>query len=560
MLSTILAWVYITTVCWSWGCLTLALLNLHAPKDKPVEFAIVCMAGLSVIAVVCGYLSLFMALGGTWPHIILVSVALLNAKRFLKPAALWRCAKQTFSNLHITSVALLLSCVVLLLVMSAWYIIHPDTVGYHAQIIQWIKTYKAVPGLVHLNARYGLQNLWFVLCAVFSFSFLQSHSFTYVNSTVLLWFIYFVVGKATVSAAGKKSYTSFLWLALLAISIGSYVQLRLTATSASPDFIAALYVWLVIYLFVNRSQSILIKNLIFLFAVVAVTIKLSALPVLLFAACIAWETLFAKKWKSLLVFICAGLFILAPLLARNIITSGYAFFPAAVANIAPVDWKYNKEGTKYTAAYVKAYARNNTITTAEETEAENKKNFSQWIPVWWQQNGLAEKAILAIAVLSILLWIFFFKRMIQTSNRETILASIISIIGIVFWFYTAPAPRFGVGFLIGFTGLNVYTLFQNFFKTPYVPKGWYIGAVVLLTIPVVAYDAYRFTVFFEWRQWLKPAGLKAVVYKNETCNGFLVHLPPPGFECAGSAVPCVDTCGAFLFRGRFMTDGFKEKP
>ena len=75
--------------------------------------------------------------------------------------------------------------------MSSWTVIHPDTLGYHAQTIQWIEKYKAVPGLAHLHVRFGYQWLWFVDSALFGFSFTGKEGITLLNSTVLFWFFIF---------------------------------------------------------------------------------------------------------------------------------------------------------------------------------------------------------------------------------------------------------------------------------------------------------------------------------------------------------------------------------
>jgi hypothetical protein len=67
-------------------------------------------------------------------------------------------------------------------------------------------------------------------------------------------------------------------VSFLTVSMWSYTQVRLTATSASPDFIATLIIWAIIYLLLEKklkypaaSEWILVAFL----SLVAVTIKLS---------------------------------------------------------------------------------------------------------------------------------------------------------------------------------------------------------------------------------------------------------------------------------------------
>jgi hypothetical protein len=99
--------------------------------------------------------------------------------------------------------------------MSAWKVNHPDTLYYHAQTIQWIEKYKAVPGIVHLHVRYGYQGLWFVSSAIFGFRFTGIESITHLNFTVLLWFFFFIIYNIRAAWFEKKNLKiSFLWLGL----------------------------------------------------------------------------------------------------------------------------------------------------------------------------------------------------------------------------------------------------------------------------------------------------------------------------------------------------------
>src|SRR4030095_1904358 len=125
-----------------------------------------------------------------------------------------------FSTLHIASVILLLAFFLLIFVMSSLTIVHPYTFGYHAQTIQWIEKYKAIPGLVHLHVRFGYQGLWFVDCALFSFSFTGEQGITFLNSTVLLWFFIFIINRINFnfSKTGNKIY-GLLWIVFLLLSM-----------------------------------------------------------------------------------------------------------------------------------------------------------------------------------------------------------------------------------------------------------------------------------------------------------------------------------------------------
>jgi hypothetical protein len=63
-----------------------------------------------------------------------------------------------------------------------------DTGLYHAQFIQWISTYKTVPGLGNLHGRFAYNNQSFLLESFFSLEFMKLGYFHLLNSFLLILF------------------------------------------------------------------------------------------------------------------------------------------------------------------------------------------------------------------------------------------------------------------------------------------------------------------------------------------------------------------------------------
>ena len=195
MLITLLAWIYITFLCWVWGILFLQFLKKIIKSELQFpHFSIICLTGLSAITVTTGVLSLLIPLGEWWVQFLFILPCIIL---FFKknPPVFFAALKKEFQNLQLISKILLFVCLLLILVMSTWTIIHPDTLGYHAQTMQWIEKYRAVPGLVHLHVRFGYQGLWFVDSALFDFSFTGKQNITFLNSTVLFWYFIFIINR-----------------------------------------------------------------------------------------------------------------------------------------------------------------------------------------------------------------------------------------------------------------------------------------------------------------------------------------------------------------------------
>ena len=63
MLTTLLAWIYISFLSWMWGILFLQLIKKITKNDLHLpHFSIICITGLSAITVIAGTFSLFIPL------------------------------------------------------------------------------------------------------------------------------------------------------------------------------------------------------------------------------------------------------------------------------------------------------------------------------------------------------------------------------------------------------------------------------------------------------------------------------------------------------------------
>lgn len=559
MLAILLAWIYISFLSWVWGVLFLQFIKkLFKNELQLPHFTIICITGLSAITVIAAILSLFIPLGKWWVQFLFIIPCIVLLLKKDSPA-FFGALKKEFRALHFFSLILLSACLLLVLVMSSWTVIHPDTLGYHAQTIQWIEKYKAIPGLAYLHVRFGYQWLWFVDSALFGFSFTGKGGIIFLNSTVLFWFFIFLINRINYNffKEGKGIY-GLLWMVLLVISIFSYSQVRLTATSASPDFIATLFIFAIIYLllqkdvkFPDASTWVLVSFL----ALVAVTIKLSVAPILLVAAVPACWGLAKRKIKLFFTIIFLTVITLSPFIARNVITSGYILFPLIFTAVDNVDWKYDDVNAHNERTYVTAYAKQPGV-SASEVSAVNKMDLAEWLPTWWQNRSTADKVILILLILSFIITILSIKK-ILLSGFITLLVLIVLLTGIIFWFVNAPDPRFGFGPILGFMGVVSYLFFKE--KKTAIRKNFSTAILLLVTGSILAYVGYRFVNFFNTDQLLAPLGIEKSEFKSFDCEGIKINSPVNS-DFGIIPVPCTDLdCEKFSPRGNRIVDGFKAK-
>src|SRR5438105_674329 len=144
MLFSLLAWIYISFICWTCGCFTVSILrNISREKTgKRPSFSIICFIGLASLSIILSYLSLFIPLGDWHIHLFVLIASLLYWTKLKIRILFFDQFKSIFRSLNGNIIFLFAIAAFLILLMGSWTINHPDTLNYHAQNIQWIEKYK----------------------------------------------------------------------------------------------------------------------------------------------------------------------------------------------------------------------------------------------------------------------------------------------------------------------------------------------------------------------------------------------------------------------------------
>jgi hypothetical protein len=162
--------------------------------------------------------------------------------------------------------------------------------------------------------------------------------------------------------------------------------------------------------------------------------------------------------------------------------------------------------------------------------------------------------LLVLSFISALLSI----KKILLSGFIPLLVLITLLSGIIFWFVTAPDPRFGFGSILGFIGVVSYLVFKE--NEIFIGKNVLLAILLLVTGSILAYTGYRFINFFNKDQLLTPLGIKKAEYKPFDCDGIKINFPAGNKEFGITPVPCSDLdCEKFSPRGNKVEDGFRAK-
>lgn len=570
MLLTLLTWIYITIICLTWGKLSVRLIagKQSLQSFNTMHWPIVCITGLATVGTLSFWLSVFIPIGLVAHLIILVPVILyhFSRQRIKDLYQQFLPGGKTRSWLYYF---LLASAILLVLIITSYKIVHPDTLKYQGPAIRWMESYKAIPGIVHFNTRLAYQSWWFSAMALFRFSFISANNFLFINSCILFWFLTFIIRciDDTLDLLKQRVPSAICffggWLALLAFSLLSWEQVRLTAASTSPDFIAALFAWSAFYLFYQyqpAKDNKLLPLLIVLISCAATGLKFSILIVLLLPACILAGLLLKKSYKTALVVCIMGALIIAPSLIRNVINTGYPLYPSTAGNVFNTDWKASPAAVQQEMDYISAYARF-PVKDYEEAEKVVQLPFSQWIPVWWQQLAVTDKTLLLLILVLLAGNLITIKKQVNHRNNNNLVILLVSLVGCIIWFLKAPSPRFGAGFLIPlFFSLCTGIYFPISLRLKEIKIYWYKSALIITGLCMIGYIVHRGIRFFEPRQLIMPLGTEAPVYKEVLYKGVPFYLNASQNGCGFCPPPCTGQYPPHIvLRGTDIQDGFKKE-
>jgi len=351
------------------------------------------------------------------------------------------------------------------------------------------------------------------------------------------------------------------WFILLLLNFWGYTQIRLTATSASPDFIAFIFIGVIFYLLLSTRESKSAASvwvLILLLTAFTLTIKFSTIPIIIIGVFALLRLIRLKKLKILIIASICSFFIILPFQARNVITSGYPFYPSTFADFFNVDWKYNNDSASQQEKYVTTYARTKGGDTAEEIDRILTMSINEWGPTWWSNLSIADKTIIILAILSILTYLLFIKKIVR-SNDAMKVALITALTGTVFWYIKAPDPRFGFGFIMILPVLTCLA-FTSSFGSASLLKKLALWLLLISGLSLNIYSAYRIRSYFTPKQFIQSAGIEKPIFKTVRCGGNDYQLVDHENPCGNTPIPCVyDSCQRFQQRGNTIREGFRSR-
>jgi hypothetical protein len=569
MIATLIIWIYIFLLTTTFGLLSFRVLNyfLKTKSASLPTLTELSIFGIVGIGISLSYFSIFFKIG-LLANLIIFSIVIVYF--IIDSGTVLSYLQSQIQNIKKlpVSIKLITGLYVIMILFAAQA--SPkiyDTGLYHAQFIQWISSFKTIPGLGNLHGRFAYNNQSFLLEAIFNFSFLKLGSFHLVNSYLLLLLSFSLI-HSFYKTILSEWLSSVLYLGLLILL---QIFHLVFASSPTPDLFSTIGIWFVFIMVLKRDSTdvnymsywiILVACTFFL-----VTVKLSSLP-LIFIILLFFINPTGSFIKKILILTGLGLIIFIPFLIRNYLISGYLIYPFPAIDFFNPDWKIPHSYVAEMKSIITSYA---------QCRDWQERSFSEWLPIWYSDRSLIFKGLSIFILVSpfLMMIILLVRKNILHLFKSEFQVFIICLIAIVFWFVTAPNFRFVYGFLFVYLLIFVTILLhflinelrildlsgiwiKNFLKISY-PK---ISSAVLIIFPLIFFINCDFGEIE--KSIVFPVEYKSVPLKTVVINNFKVNVPEDNAQCWDACIPCSifqSNMGItdIEMRGKDFKDGFRVK-
>jgi hypothetical protein len=363
-----------------------------------------------------------------------------------------------------------------------------DSLLYHLAAVRWVAEFGSVPGLANLHGRLGFNSALHPLAALFGFPFGIEVGREFVNPLI-------IVSAGAVLLQGIKLNRKEFFLpgsvyACLLFPLVLGLLFSDCLSSPQPDVstagIAILVAWYlrgVVQESAGEKQAVTYLGCLMASSLV-VTFKLSYAVLGLTAAGLATVILFRRHGRTALILvglIIVGVFLI-PWLCRGYITSGYPLFPSELGRIH-FDWMVPHEAALSERNWVLSWAR------APDHDWRSVLVNSDWIRLWVATtvaDPIVLKAVILLAGgLALIVLTGPWRYRTDSILAWSWLISPI-ILSLLFWFFTAPNPRFAQATFWILAGDVVYLPFVYLNRVPRFCYAFFLLLIAGFTVSELA--------------------------------------------------------------------------
>jgi hypothetical protein len=336
-----------------------------------------------------------------------------------------------------------------------------DSGRYHLASVRWAASYAIVPGLGNLQRQFSLNSPYFLYVAMLDVGPWQQRSQHLANGILLLvLFAQVLLGARTLLAARLRAEPiDVFWLMLLPPVVAEALEQNVASPSPDlPIFALGLVVAGQLTTMLTRprdgSRS---RGFAFLciavLTAVGITVKLSFVAFGALATLVAfvmWRTADGGRSRAgHTTLLAAGIamIVLGSWMIRGIVISGYPAYPIDLGG-APVEWRLPASTLAESRASIEALARLPILGLVAPANRDAWIRDWSWTGRWaWRMLNLEQPRFVMPWLAALVAWgLALYCRWRDPEGRppgpRRWLFFVAPAVAIVFWFLTAPDPRF----------------------------------------------------------------------------------------------------------------------
>ncbi len=451
MLITILSWIYIFIITLSIGFFVNRSLSKFIPVPDEKSFGVTgyVVTGLTALTVYAEVFSIFYKVGAIC-HLIMLAAAIASMALYRADIAkiltgLWGRIKRDRN--------LLMLCLLIIL-LAAFFTsrgtFHKDTGIYHAQAIRIIEEYGVLKGLGNFQLHFAYNSSYLPLCALFTLSFLLPHALHTMTGFFMVIFTIYAVDGLFDCKKHTKHGADMARIAILVYALTNITGLQSPATDYGTMFMT-LYIMCAWISFAEEretlsgdTKAIAYYGYLSVLSAFTVSLKLSAALLVILPVVPLIMLIKRKMWKETGLFVLIGFLALIPFIVRNVIISGWLFYPIEFIDVFDVVWKIPAEYMKHDSDQIKVWGR-----CLYDVTRVDEGVFS-WLPIWWENKQHYEEMLIYSQLLGGVLLVINGVR--AALKRKFDLAVVIFYVTVIanlaMWFFTAPFIRYGLAFML----------------------------------------------------------------------------------------------------------------
>jgi hypothetical protein len=318
-----------------------------------------------------------------------------------------------------------------------------DSGLYHLQAVKWIASSPVPLGLANLHRRLGLNSSWFPAAAMMELPGFEGRGSALIaTSSALLFATGPLLALRAVARGARAGSAVFLAVSGVIVAVAGA---DLSIPSLSTDLPVSLITILVLFHLMRCLEGDdALRPEVFLLAVFAFTIKLSAAPL---AVAGAVAVLLTGPFEPRLLVRTEPLVLVGSWLARGLALSGCLLYPAAIGRLEGLPWSVPLSLARAEILWARSWAR---LPGGKPEAALNGWN---WLGAWTRANLVRPAALPLLALAAGGLILLILGRGRNPASMVYRAPAAVAAVCVVFWFWMAPDLRFAYGSLLSLSAM-----------------------------------------------------------------------------------------------------------